>query len=45
MSMNIFDPNESVNEEKIPVCMHCTRKNVYVNMALCTCIKINYKNI
>ena len=24
--MNIFDPNESVNEEKIPVCMHWTRK-------------------
>ena len=28
MSMNIFDPNESVNEEKIPVCMHWTKKNI-----------------
>ena len=31
MSMNIFDPNECVNKEKYPVCMHWTKK-IYVNM-------------
>ena len=43
--MNIFDPNESVNEEKIPVCMHWTKKNIYVNMCTMYMHKINYENI
>ena len=42
--MNIFDPNESVNKEKFPVCMQWTKKYMSI-CALCTCIKINYKNI
>ena len=43
--MNIFDPNESVNEEKyLYVCIG--QKKIYMSIcALCTCIKINYKNI
>ena len=28
MSMNIFDPNESVNKEKFPVCMQWTKKHI-----------------
>ena len=44
--MNIFDPDESVNKKKYPVCMHWTKKNVYISICiLCTCIKINYENI
>ena len=51
--MNTFDPNECVNKEKYPICMHWT-KNIYIYIyiyiyisicALCTCIKINYENI
>ena len=37
--MNIFDPNECVNKEKYPVCMHWTKK-IYVNM----CTMYMYKN-
>ena len=41
--MNTFDPNECVNKEKCPVCIHWTkRKNISI-CALCTCIKINYE--
>ena len=42
--MNIIDPNECVNKEKYPVSMHWTKKNMSI-CVLCTCIKINYKNI
>ena len=45
MSMNVFDPNESVNKEKFPVCMQWTKKQYMSICILCTCIKINYKNI
>ena len=39
--MNIFDPNECVNKERIPCIYVCIgQKNIYVNM----CTMYMYKN-
>ena len=43
--MNIFDPNECVNKEKNTLYVCIGQKKYLSICALCTGIKIHYKNI